>query len=92
MKFRVEGNVYELSIGNVLKRHEFYDDLNLALESAMDDIFESEVGEGMWLTKPLPLNLPIYNVYYWQVQVRSSKGIVKQHTIKIRRSALLSRA
>ena len=92
MKLQIKEYVYELSIGNVLKRHEFYDDSRLALESAMDDIFEGEiVGTELWLSKPVLLNIPIENIYYWRVFVMRGKEIVREHTIKIRRSVLLSR-
>lgn len=91
MKLRVERNVYELSIDGVLKQHEFYDDATLALESAMDDIFEGEISKGMWLTKPVLLNIPISNIYYWRVSIMRSKEIVNKHTIEVRRSVILGK-
>lgn len=92
MKLRVKERVYELSIDTMLlKKHEFYDDATLALESAMDAIFEEEIRDGRWLTKPVPLLYPIANINYWRVRVMSSKGIVYEHTITICKHTVLSR-
>lgn len=92
MKLQIKEYVYELSIDEVLKQLEFYDNARLALESAMDDIFEGEIAcTELWLSKPVLLHIPIDNIDYWRVWVLSGEGIVREHTIKIRKLVVLTR-
>lgn len=93
MKLEIKKHVYEMEIDGVAKRHELYETGQLALESAMDDIFEMEVcSDEMWLTKPVLLSLPIENIDYWRVWVmKGYDKMVRNRTIAIRKTPVLTR-
>lgn len=91
MKLRIKEPVYEVKVDGVVRYHEMYETSQLALESAMDDIFET-IPNNRWLTKPVLLSIPVENIDYWRVFVmRDVDDIVRSHTIAIRRIPVLTR-
>lgn len=92
MKYRIKEHVYEVTVDGVVRYPDIYETSQLALESAMNDIFET-MPNSMWLTKPVLWDIAIENIDHWRVSVmRGTDDVVRTHTIAIHRMPVLTRS
>lgn len=94
MRVFVQGAVWELTVDGLTERDVAYNSSHLALESAMDHIFEHDrCGQetNRWLTAPKPSRNHMLYTDIWYVDTIEGNRVIHWHVIQIRRITVLSK-